>query len=288
MTIETQVLGVGIVSITAALPGTRVGVVCNVHGNEPCGRSAIRQLIENCSLTSGSLVLIDANPEAALLDQRCVARDLNRSFTEKAFSRSDPDHETARAHYLAKTLPTLGISSVIDLHSTSSATKFPFAVGFSGSEPLLEICPVAQISGWSADVMEGTLVEWLCQQGIPAVTVECGQHRSQEAVDVATNVLTNLLGRLGVLSSVEQPPDKRPVGYEICDRVGVTDPTSFLYTGSYRSFDELMPGELIATDKDREYRAPEVSGYSLLMPGEQNAINNGTVPDAYYLIRSTE
>ena len=158
---STSVLGVGIVAIESGHPGQTIGVICNVHGNEPCGRASLRRVLDHFTIKTGKLVIIDANPEAALLDQRFVAADMNRMFTNELLSRQDPHHDLARAQYLAEVIPILDLDYAIDLHSTSSAIRFPFAVGFGGADPVMQHCPIARISGWNEALMAGTLVEWL-------------------------------------------------------------------------------------------------------------------------------
>ena len=286
MTAQSTVLGQGIVKVDSGNEGYTVGVFCNVHGNEPCGRASLRRLLDAHSIVSGSLIIVDANPEAALLDQRFVTADMNRMFTATLLASRNPHHDLARAQYLASLLPQLNLDFAVDLHSTSSATKFPFAVGFTGSDQIIELCPLTRIIGWNESFMAGTLVEWLCSSGVPAATVEGGQHRSEDAVVVAESVLSSVLHHLNLIKLNEPFPIDQQNTFEIVKHVTVGDAASFEYTKLYSSFDELEPNEVIAIDKEGKYLAPSESGFSLLMPGEQLAINQGTVPDAYYLIRT--
>lgn len=142
-----SVLGAGIVSLDTHVPGKKVAVVCNVHGNEPCGRAGLQRVLDAHELRSGSLVIIDANPEASLLDQRYVSADLNRMFTDPLLGQADPHHDLARAQYLSKVIPDLKLDYAMDIHSTSSATQFLFAVGFGGSDAIMGLSPTARISG---------------------------------------------------------------------------------------------------------------------------------------------
>ncbi len=285
---QTSVLGHGIVSIKSKKPGRTIGVFCNVHGNEPSGRASLRRVLDNYAIESGTLVIIDANPEAALLDQRYVTADMNRMFTAELLASQNPHHDLARAQYLSKLLPELGLDCAVDLHSTSSAIKFPFAVGFTGADPVMELCPIARISGWNEIFMAGTLVEWLCKNGVPSVTVEGGQHRSQSAIDVAEHVLLSVLSHFEFIR-LENPILTEPQkSFEVIKHVTVGDAVSFKFMKPYASFDELAPKEFIAADETREYLAPAEAGYSILMPGDQTAINCGRLPDAYYLIKEIQ
>lgn len=220
-----------------------------------------------------------------MIDERYVASDMNRMFTAEILAGDDTSHELARARYLAEVLPSLGLDYAIDLHSTSSPTKFPFAVCYEESEAIAAHCPVVRTMGWSSDVLPGTLIGWLCDQSVPAAVVECGQHTAAESVDIAERVLLSVLSGFGLIDA-EVSGENAPTEFEVTEKVMVADASSFHYTKSYESFDSLEPGELIATDSERQYVVPSESGYSILMPAEQRAINQGRAPGAYYLIRS--
>lgn len=273
-------------SLDTQVPGNTVAVICNVHGNEPCGRTGLRRVLDAHELRSGTLVIIDANPEASLLDQRFVFADLNRMFTDTLLAQQEAHHELARAQYLAKILPDLKIDYAVDLHSTSSATKFPFAVGFSGSDDIMRLSPTSRIYGWTSELMAGTLVEWLCNQGVSTATIECGQHRAPAAVDVSEAAVLSVLSHFDLIRSEERPNLNLQLNFEIKAHIAVRDAPSFKYAKSFRSFDELAPGEPIAHDNSGPYVTPFEAGFSILMPGEQKAINEGRTPEAYYLIKA--
>lgn len=286
LVLSRNVLGAGIVSLDTQVPGNRVAVVCSVHGNEPCGRAGLRRVLDTHELRSGALVIIDANPEASLLDQRFVSADLNRMFTDSLQRQPALHHELARAQYLARVIPELKLDYAVDIHSTGSASRFPFAVGFDGSETIMQLSPTSRIFGWNSDFMAGTLVEWLCRQGIPTATIECGQHRAPEAVDVSERALLSVLSHFGLIC-LESPLNIDPQqSFEIKAHISIRDAPSFRYTKTYSSFDVLGPGETIAHDSSGPYVAPDEAGFSILMPGDQKAINEGRTPEAYYLIKA--
>ena len=88
------------------------------------------------------------------------------------------------------------------------------------------------------------------------------------------------------IAQVQSAPPEPQLEFEVVEHVTVGDAHSFKFTKPYSSFDELNSGELIAQDCTRQYLAPSQAGFSVLMPGDQGAINRGTVPEAYYLIRA--
>ncbi|HAT85441.1 MAG TPA: hypothetical protein DCS30_05520, partial [Rhizobiales bacterium] len=57
----------------------------------------------------------------------------------------------------------------------------------------------------------GSLIEWLCEQGVPAVVVEAGQHEAENSIDVAEQTLLSILSHFGLITpeepvSFEKPP----------------------------------------------------------------------------------
>ncbi|MEM9330227.1 MAG: succinylglutamate desuccinylase/aspartoacylase family protein [Pseudomonadota bacterium] len=281
---KLNVVGEGIVEIRARAKGPTLGVVCNVHGNELCGRKAVHRVLQNHEILRGTLVLIDGNQEAALLNRRFVKSDMNRMFTNKLLNKKNPDQDLLRAQYLSKTIPELGLDFAIDFHSTSTETKYPFTVSFPGSEYLTELCPVPNIFGWKG-IVKGTLVEWMNDAGIPTVVVEAGQHFAARSVNVAEKTLISLLSNLGLIE-LEKPlrGKKQPV-YDVIENVMVGDAKTFKFTKLYGSFDEMVPGEKIAADKTKAYTVPNETGLRILMPALQKNVTDGVSPGAYYLMR---
>ncbi|MEM7215725.1 MAG: succinylglutamate desuccinylase/aspartoacylase family protein [Pseudomonadota bacterium] len=284
---EITVLGKGIVRIKAKAKGPTIGIVCNVHGNELCGRKAVQRVLSEYEIRRGALVLIDGNQEAALLNRRFVGSDMNRMFTKKLLSKENPKQDLLRAQYLAEVIPTLGLDHAIDFHSTSTETRYPFTVSFPGSEQLTELCPVPRIYGWPGRV-DGTLVEWMNKNGIPTVVVEAGQHFSNRAVNVAEKTLLSVLSHFGLIELKKPLKTKRQKTFEVVEGAMVGDAGTFKFTRVYGSFDELKSGEKIARDETKTYRAPDMEELQILMPALQKNVTDGTSPGAYYLIKPTE
>lgn len=282
---NAEVIGSGILRIKGEANGPTIGAICNIHGNEPCGRKAVQKLLREHTIECGTLVIIDANPNSGILDRRFVISDMNRLFTDELLGQENPFHDLERAQYLAKTLPTLGLDHCIDFHSTSGQTRYPFAVSFPGAEQLTNLCPVPRIYGWPGNIV-GTLVEWLCQNNIPTVTIEGGQHVAQSSIDVSFTCLGSLLSHFGLVSSIDKIEPEQQLSFEIHSHTMIEDTTTFKYSRIFDSFDELQPGELIAKDSVRSYSVPNEPGYSIMMPGLQDAITNEGRSEGYFLMKA--
>lgn len=277
-------LGDGIVEISSGRKGARIGLVCNVHGNELCGRKAVHRVLKNYQIEKGSLVLIDGNQEAALLNRRFVKSDMNRMFTEKQLSKPNAKDDLKRAQYLAGIIPSLKLDQAIDFHSTSSEMKHPFSVCFPQAEHLAEMCPVVPIYGWPG-IVKGTLIEWMIGKGVPSLVVETGEHFSTRAVNVAEQVVLSVLSHYDLITLKTPLKQKRQPRFTVLEHAQVKHAGSFTLSRAYASFDKLKPGELIAYDNKREYRVPNEDGLHILMPAIQENVRNGVSPGAYYLMR---
>lgn len=279
-----KTLGNGIVEIASGQKGPRIGMVCNVHGNELCGRKAIHKVLRNHQILKGSLVLIDGNQEAALLDRRFVKSDMNRMFTDRQLTKANAKDDLARAQYLARVIPGLKLDQAIDFHSTSAEMKYPFSVCFPQADHLAEMSPVVPIYGWPG-IVKGTLIEWMIGQGIPSLVVETGEHYSTKAVNIAEQVVLSVLSHYGLIELAKPLVSKPLPAFEVLEHVQVRDAASFTLSREYASFEKLEPGEVIARDDKHEYRVPDEQGLYILMPAVQENVRKGVSPGAYYLMR---
>ncbi len=279
-----SVVGQGILRIDGNRKGSVIGVVCNIHGNELCGRHAVQRLLEKHEIIKGALVIIDGNQEAALINKRYVEADMNRMFTAKQLKQKQAGNDLLRAQYLANIIPKLGLDMAIDFHSTSSETKYPFTVSFPGSEDMTGLCPAVGIFGWPG-MVEGSLVEWMNNKGIPSVVVEGGQHVDERSIRVCEKTLLSVLSRHGLITLKKPLKLAAQKSFNVLERVMVGDHESFTFSRLYHSFDRLKAGELIATDKTGNYNAPTIKNLYILMPALQKNVSARLSRGAYYLIQ---
>src|SRR3989338_8035896 len=106
--------------------GTRVLLFGAIHGDEPCGPTALRKLMGEFStgeprVLKGSVTCIPVcNPKAFAREVRYCDENLNRVFTHHA---SPKTYEAKLANDLASFVDQCDV--LIDLHSTS-ASSVPF------------------------------------------------------------------------------------------------------------------------------------------------------------------
>ena len=279
-----KILGTGIVEVDSGKPGKTIGIVCNVHGNEPCGRRAAQRVLREHALKAGKLILIEGNPEAHLISRRFVDTDMNRVFTDETLASDSSHQDLARARYLTEVIPTLGLDLAIDFHSVSSETAHPFTVCFEQATNLAALCMAPVIHGWEGIVV-GSLCEWMCNQGIPTVVVEAGMHEATEAVDQAEITLHSVLSHYGLIE-LTQPFDRSDLmEFDVLENVTIKDTSTFKLAKDFGSFEKVEAGQLFGIDKTGEYRIRDGEGYCLIMPSTQANIDSGITSSAYYLMK---
>lgn len=216
------------------VPGPRVAVLGQVHGNEPVGEVALQRLAREAPahLIAGSVLAVRANLEAARLGLRHTptGRDLNRLWDAATLARlaslptSELCYEESRALEVAPLLLTA--QAVLDLHSTSQPTE-PFLL-FRDDQAHARIAfalGVRQlVTGLHEEaVLSGGLA---CNVGIrPAersarlgFTFEAGQHTDPTNAHRAWQVVVRLLHALGLWAQAPEPVDVECEVYDVIER----------------------------------------------------------------------
>ena len=285
---DPDVPGVLRVARSAELPRPHVGVLGAVHGNERCGLAALERLTDAVSSgalapSAGTWVLVHGNPEASEAGRRYTqgGADLNRLF-DFAFETNLPRAQWTPEHERAALLrPVLeGLDALLDLHSATWPTP-PFAIvnDAPASRELARRLGVGFVTqGWGGPglLMDRVSIGLLGKQGLPAVSVECGQHDEPDAIEEAWRCTVRFLRASGVLDGEAPRGDARFL--EIVEIVSRPSET-FRFVRPFRGLDVLEAGELLAADRIAELRVRERC--YVLMP-------NDTVPvgrDMVFLAR---
>ena len=169
---------------------TELTVVGSVHGDEPAGRDAIENFLEEEHEFLRPVQFIVANEEALEKDERFLDTDLNRSFPGNSESKS---HEERLA---AKIMEEIKGTKVLDIHTTRSFPQ-PFATLTDLNEvtrDLLESAGVKNAVLFSEE--SGTLHEQT-----DGVVVETGYQGSVQARKNAEGVIRNFLAAQGAIET---------------------------------------------------------------------------------------
>ena len=257
----TGIVGALRISASHDFPRPHVGVVGAVHGNEPCGLRAIERLRAELvggelSLRDGTLFLIHGNPRASEEQKRHTAggADLNRFFDYRFVDEMATDtwlYEHHRAFALKPLLESL--DSVLDLHSTTAPSP-PFAIAspVPESQAMAEALGVGYVTlGWDRPGLLGdkVLISTTTRRGLPAVSVECGQHDDPRSAAVAYLCARRMLAYLGLLDPIA---DQAPrISKRLMLQAAVKRPSpTFRFARPLRSMERLEKGERIGSDEN--------------------------------------
>ncbi len=283
--------------VAALQPGPRLIVTGAVHGNETAGVEGIRQVLDE--LERGELEIVRGtvsfvpvcNPLAYSKGTRMGDRNLNRRLLPTA---PPAEYEDLIANVLCPLLAEH--DALLDLHSFRTA-GVPFAMrGPPDNDGLLEPFSRATeeaaltahlgvrrvVDGWmdvyaagvaarrSRALTPGAVLEdpaygigtteYLRSVGGYGVTLECGQHQDPGAPAVARFAIRNTLALLGLIDAPVVPP-AGPIECltltEVVDRYAPGD----RFARSWKSFDTVAAGELIARREDGTELRASTDGY---------------------------
>ncbi|MFC3959958.1 succinylglutamate desuccinylase/aspartoacylase domain-containing protein [Halovivax cerinus] len=166
-----------------------IAIVGGIHGDEPCGVTAIERLISEAPPVTEPVKLVVANELAIERGVRYVDEDLNRAFP------GDPDAGTHEGQLASRLSTELADTIVFSMHSTRSHAE-PFAVvdGLTGTARRL--CSQLSIG---ALVETGPLAEGRLFTGAETIEVECGLQGTETAAENAARLVHEFLTATGAL-----------------------------------------------------------------------------------------
>ncbi len=281
-------------------PGPTMIVFGSVHGNEAAGAAALERVGAKLASSGvdpmGRIYFMRGNVSALSRGVRFIDADLNRHFTDTNIVRNLPgsslspqlseDVEQANILTLLKAITDTASGEVyaIDLHSTS-AEGAPFAtVGDTmRNRAFAQMLPATILLGIE-EQLEGTLLEYLNDQGVVTFGFEGGQHFAPSTVDVheAMVWLALIAARIIPRSAVENAKElaqtvREATGpqriVEVRYRHAITDTDDFQMRPGFESFDPIRKGTHLADDRSGEIRAKE-SGM-VIMPLYQKLGEDG-------------
>ncbi|MFB6133824.1 MAG: succinylglutamate desuccinylase/aspartoacylase family protein [Halanaeroarchaeum sp.] len=178
-----------------------VAVVGALHGDEPCGATAVERLLEDDPPVREPVKLIIANDEALERDVRYVDADLNRAFEE---SVPEDAHERDLAEQLATELEG---TTTLALHSTQSY-PYPFAIASGVDDTVRSIAPRLSVRALvdAGEKDSGRVFE----TNADIIEVEAGLQKSDAAAENAYRIAREFLSATGVLPG-ETAPRELPI-----------------------------------------------------------------------------
>ena len=278
--------------------GPTLIAVGSIHGNEPSGRIALERVSERLGpmreRLRGRVFLLTGNIRASANGVRFHSYDLNRGWTRDNIIRNTSRLDSSLAeddeqHELLTIFRDILRSSsdevyALDLHSTSAGGR-PFAtVGDTlRNRNFARELPVTILLGIE-EQLEGTMLEFLNNEGAVTLGFEAGQHLDPAAVDNHEALVLLALVNAGILHASDVPDipaiKKRlqdaagyPDIFEVRHREAVSEFDEFRMNPGFRNFDRVRRGQVLAGNRDGAITAPE-SG-RIMMPLYQDQGEDG-------------
>jgi predicted deacylase len=254
-------------------PGPHVMVNALTHGNEICGAVALDRLFQSAvrpargKLTLGFANVAayrafdPANPNAA----RYVDEDFNRLWDEATLAGPRRSAELARARLLRPIYDR--VDQLLDIHSMQYATAPLMLVGLAAkTETFARRVGVPELMVRDEGHAAGSRLRdyrAFADAAAPhiALLVECGQHWSRRAAEVAIETSWRFLATSGVLDAARTQevlaapaPPQRLI--TVTDVVTIQS-DDFRFAADYRGLEVIaQAGTIIGRDGGRDIRTP--------------------------------
>lgn len=271
--------------VVSELPGPSLVVVAGVHGNEAAGVEASRRVLARLErgdiATRGELLVLGGNVAALQKGIRYQVKDLNRMWTEehvrelrkkKDLDAEDREQLDLLAHVEAAIGRARGRVHFADFHTTS-APGIPFIL-FGDTLPqrhFVRAFPLPVVIGLEEQV-DGVQSAFWTRRNCITFGCEAGQHDDPASVDALEAVLWLALRQADILRiDIAQPmlPELRaaeellerrrgnlPRVLEVVSRHAITADDDFKMEPGFRNLDHAKSGQLLASDRNGEIRAP--------------------------------
>lgn len=295
-----------IARIRGSEPGPTLIIVGSIHGNEPAGtRAALRvrgQLEALKPHLRGEVILLTGNRRALERNVRYLDTDLNRLWTtaniqtiksgsavyphiSEVFEQREVLAELEGAFARAR-----GEIFFVDLHTTSASGK-PFAtIGDTLRNRRFALnFPVTIVLGLE-EQLDGTLLEYVNNQGVITMGLEAGQHDAPSSTDNheaaiwIANVATGNLRRQDVtefnkyaMLLTRAACGRRVV--EVRHRHAISPADEFKMEPGFSNFQPVRRGQLLAHDRRGKITARETG--LVLLP-----LYQGLGDDGFFLGRN--
>jgi succinylglutamate desuccinylase len=251
---------------SSGLPGPLLFITVGVHGNEPSGFVALREIFAELEQSrptiQGTVVGVAGNKEGLKRGVRFIDEDLNRTWKEEHISQKlKNSHEKKEMFNIIKVLQQYDEKKFpqryfLDCHTTSSASIPYISVqDKGGNDSWAHRFPLYIIRGFS-DIVSGTIDDYFSRKGLTGFVFEAGQHDAEEAVEHQKAIQWMALMEACQLNSEELSQPLQSVSYlkgkttqktfEIVYRHGLQPKDTFHMEPGYENFQPIEKGALLA------------------------------------------
>jgi len=269
--------------IQSELEGNTILLIGGMHGNEPLGVLAIKNVLDQIQekqiATKGRILALVGNMEATRITQRYLYKDLNRVWTRENIDALHYDKLDLRHteylemkdlyHNLQDLINTLKQELfVVDLHTTSAAT-IPFIVS-NKLDKCKDFCskfPMPYISGLTG-FLDGTFLSYVNELGHVGLAYEAGQHKSELSYTRFESFIWLSLVYADVLVEIEESFVRfheqalieelttRTNSFKIVSRYKIQEGEEFVMEPGFVNFQRIHQGDILAHNKHGQIMSP--------------------------------
>lgn len=286
-------------------------IFAQIHGNEPAGTKAIKELFQAIDQEylrnpgfcyNGTIVGIIGNVKATEQNVRYIDKDLNRSWLASSIERIqavddwstlDAEDQEIKANleviedYIARDKPERVL--ILDLHTTTAHGGI-FSIPATNEESRrIALCMHAPVIHGFLTGLKGTSLHYFCQENfsldVNAVCFEAGQHEDEDSFKHAVSAIIQCYKAIGgfyakdIENKHDQLLQERSEGLPLeadlvyVHSMGPEDGFRMTDTKIYHNFEPIKKGEILAYD----HQGPIPSPYTglILMPLYQPQGNDG-------------
>ena len=270
-----------IYTFEAQKAGKHILILGAVHGNEIAGTIAQQNIINQIEnnmihLKSGKITFIPiVNEKAHQIDERFVDVNLNRVIK---YHQNPANNEEKIANELIKLIEECDI--MLDLHSTHCPDDVPFAFidyPYEKNRELLSLIPVkTALAGWpqiyanQPDITNFCTEEYAHQHNKSGITVECGYHKAEKSIDIATTTILNILSYFDVIE-YEKPQKSNPTVVTLSSYV--TKKSEGKLTRNFQHLDKIQKDDILAIYESGEIVTAPFDGY-IIIPNHKATIGS--------------
>lgn len=239
-----------ILEVDSGRPGPSLAIFAGIHGNELAGVYALQNLLPVLKPTKGKVFVAFANPDAIKANTRMLTKNLNRCFMAGNDGQAPEDK---RARELMKVLDVC--DALLDLHMFYDDDGEPFAICEGNAINIAKKFDVDIISTNWSEAEPGAADGYMYATGKVGLCVECGPiSKAKEYTAFAEKVIYQFL------QYFEMSPKKvaysgKPKRLVAAEKSVYKPSADFKLREGYKNFSKLVPGEVIAREGRREYKA---------------------------------
>lgn len=280
---------------TSNKKGPLLFVTAGVHGNEPSGVAALKNVFKELEKTQpeiqGRIVGVMGNKAALDKERRFIDEDLNRTWTEENVKNQDPETQEQREmHQVIEILEQFPEADYtkryfLDCHTTSSDSLPYISVQeVNDNDQWAHKFPTYIVRGFS-DIIYGAIDHYMSRTGLTGFVFEAGQHTSpsseenhegmvwlnlQQACKLDLETISCYPECVEKFTKKNAPEQKT---FKIVYRHEIKSGDNFKMEPGYGNFQQIKKGELLAINNGEEVRS-EWDAY-IFMPLYQSQGNDG-------------